>query len=92
MINLNCLTDRILYHILQIIFKKHGEKADNPSVRIYVNKVDNRIKFKIKTGCNLKLLTRETIKLLGGTKSKITKDKNGENISNLDIVLKYWQY
>ena len=90
MINLNCLTDRILYHILQIIFKIQGEKADNPSVRIYVNKVDNRIKFKIKTGCNLKLLTRETIKLLGGTKSKITKDKNGENISNLEIVLKYW--
>ena len=33
MINLNCLTDRILYQIFKItlsIFKKHGEKTDNP--------------------------------------------------------------
>ena len=36
------------------------------------------IMFKIKTGYYLKLLTQssETMKLLGSTKSKITKDKN----------------
>ena len=28
----------------------------------------------------------ETIKLLGNTKSKITKDKNGKNVSNLEIT------
>ena len=28
----------------------------------------------------------ETIKLLGSTKSKITKDKNGKNVSNLEIT------
>ena len=37
MINLNYLTDRVLYQIFKItvsIFpKKHGEKTDNPSIR-----------------------------------------------------------
>ena len=28
----------------------------------------------------------ETIKLLGNTKSKITKDKNGKNVCNLEIT------
>ena len=54
-------------------------KRLNPSIRIYLNKIENRIKFKIKTRYYLKLLTHGTIKL-GSTKSKITKDKNGENV------------
>ena len=40
----------------------------------------------IKTGYYLELVTLETIKLLGSTKSKITKDKNGENIPYLEIA------
>ena len=28
----------------------------------------------------------ETMKLIGSTKSKITKNKNGENVSHLDIT------
>ena len=35
-------------------------------------KVENRITFKIKTGYYLEILTLETTKLLGSTKSKIT--------------------
>ena len=31
-------------------------------------------------------MTPETIKLLGSTKSKITKDKNGENVAHLEVV------
>ena len=58
----------------------------NPSVRIYSNKIENRITFKIKTGYYLKLLTPETMKLLGRIKSKITKDKNGENLHYLEIT------
>ena len=42
--------------------------------------------FEIKTGYYLELLTPETMKLLGSTKSKITKDKNGENIPYLEIT------
>ena len=54
------------------------KKTDNPSLRIYVNKIENRIRFKTKKGYYLKLLITETLKLLGSNKSKITKDKNGE--------------
>ena len=65
------------------IFKKHESVAGNSSVMIYVNKIENAITFKIKTGYYLELLTLETRKLLGNTKSKITKDKNGENVPPL---------
>ena len=47
--------------------------------------MENRVTFKIKTGYHLELLTPETLKLLGNTKSKITKDKNGENLFYLEI-------
>ena len=53
---------------------------------MYVNRIENRIIFKIKSGYYLELLTPETMKLLRSTESKITKDKNGENVPHLEIV------
>ena len=44
------------------------------------------VTFKIKNGYYLELLTPETMKLLGSTEIKITKDKNGENIPHLEIA------
>ena len=70
----------------EYILKKHSESVDNPSIRIYVNKIENRITFKIKNGYYLELLTPETMKLLGSTESKITIDKNGENVPHLEVV------
>ena len=67
------------------ILEKHGEDIDEPSVQIYVNKIENRISFKIKNGYSLELLTPGTMKLLGSTKNKIIKDKNGENVPHLEI-------
>ena len=61
--------------IQEYILKKHGEDIDKPSVQIYVNKIENRVTFKIKNGYSLELLTPETMKLLGSTENKITKDK-----------------
>ena len=68
------------------ILKKHGENTNKPSVQIYVNKIENRITFNIKDGYSLELSTPETMKLLGSTKNKITKDKNGENVPHLEIT------
>ena len=34
----------------EFILEKHGEDIDKPSVEIYVNKIEDRIKFKIKDG------------------------------------------
>ena len=81
--------DHVLYQIFKIIvriFKKKNENIDDFSIKIYVNKIDNRVTFKIKTGYHVKLLTRETMKLLGSTKNKITNDKNGENVPYLEIT------
>ena len=39
----------------EYILKKHSENVDNPSIRIYVNKIENRITFKIKSRYYLEL-------------------------------------
>ena len=66
----------IRYSILsEYILKKHGEKTDNPSIRIYINKTENSI-------WSLAFNT-EMMKLLGSTKSKITKD----NVPHLEITV-----
>ena len=53
---------------------------------MYINRIENRITFKIKSVYYLELLTPETTKLLGSTGSKITKNKNGENVPHLEVV------
>ena len=70
----------------EYILKKHSESVDNPPTRIYVNRIEKRITFKIKSGYYLELLTPETMKLLGSAENKINKDKNGENLPHLEIV------
>ena len=60
----------------EYILKKHREDLDKPSVQIYVNKTENSVTLKIKNGYRLKLLTPETMKLLGSIENKITNDKN----------------
>ena len=52
---------------------------------IYVNKIEKRITFEIKTGYYLELLMPEAIKLLGSTKSKRAKDENDESVSHIAI-------
>ena len=68
------------------ILKKHRENTDKPLVQICGNKIENMVTFKITDGYSLELLTTETMKLLGSTKNKITKDKNGENVPHLEIT------
>ena len=46
---------------------------------MHINKIENEITFKIKTAYYLELLTPETMKLFGNTRSKITTGENGEN-------------
>ena len=70
----------------EYILKQHGENIDKPSIQIYVNKIENRVTFKIKNGYSLELLTQETMKLLGSAEDKIIKDKNGKNIPHLEIT------
>ena len=71
---------------MNICLKKHSESVDNPSIRIYLNKIENRITFNIKSGYYLVFLTPKTMKLLGSAENKINKDKNCENVPHLEIV------
>ena len=71
------------------ILKKHGENTGKPSVKTYVNKIESRVTFKIKDGYNLELLTPEIMNLLGSSKIRITKDKDGENVPHLEIKEEY---
>ena len=75
-----------IQNYFEYILKKHGEKTDKPSIQIYANKIENMITFEIKDGYTLELLTKETMKLLGSTKDKLTRDKNSENIPHLEIT------
>ena len=59
-----------IQYYFEYILQKHSENVDNPSIRIYVNKIENRITFKIKNGYYLELLTPETMILLESTKIK----------------------
>ena len=68
----------------EYVYKKHGKNIDKPAVQIYVNKIENRITFKIKDERTLDFLAPETMKLLGSTEND--KDKNGENVPYLEII------
>ena len=62
----------------EFIIKKHETLTNNTPIKIYSNKIKNRIVFKTKNGYKLELLTLKTMKLLGSTKKK--------NVPKLDSV------
>ena len=70
----------------EYVLKNHGENTDKTLVQIYVNKIENRVTFKIKDRYSLEHLTTETIKLLGNSENKITTQKNGENVPHLEMT------
>ena len=70
----------------EYIIKKYKTIADNPPVQIYVNKIKNRIVFKIKTGHKLELLSEETMQLLESSKKVIDKTKDGDLVPRLETV------
>ena len=73
----------------EYIIKKYETVTDNPSKRIYVNKIKNKITFKIKTGYDLELLSPETMELLGSTKSKIINGENVPHLKTTEVLLRH---
>ena len=70
----------------EFIIKKHATLTENSPVQIYVNRIKNRIAFKIKIGYKLELLAPETMKLLESTKKDTDNDKDGEDVPKLGSV------
>ena len=73
-----------LQNYFEYIIKKH--EFDISPVLIYVNEINNRIVFKIKSGYKLELLSKETMKLLGSMSNSIDKDKNSQLVPKLESV------
>ena len=75
-----------LQNYFEYIIKKY-EAIDKVSpVLIYVNEINNRIVFKIKSGYKLELLSKETMRLLGSSSGTIDGDKNSELVPKLESV------
>ena len=75
-----------LQNYFEYIIKQHETIADVYSVLIYVNEINNRIVFKIKSGYKLELLSKETMRLLGSSADSIDGDKNSELVPKLESV------
>ena len=72
MINLNYQIDNILQQIFRINLStllKHIAITNYPPIKIYVNKIENRITFN-KTKYYLEVLTPRTMKLLESTEKR----------------------
>ena len=52
----------------EYIIKKHKTLIGNPSIEICIDKIENRIPFKIKTGYYIELLTTKIVTLLRSIK------------------------
>ena len=79
-----------LQNYFEYIIKKHEPITTTSQVLIYVNAINNRVAFKIKTGYKLELLSKETMRLLGSSTNTIDAEKNGEllpKLEGVDIVL-----
>ena len=72
----------------EYIIKKHEtiEDINNLPIIAYVDKIKNRIIFKIKTGYKLELLSKETMALLGSSSNITDSDKDGELVPKLEVV------
>ena len=75
-----------LQNYFEYIIKKHETIADVYPVLIYVNEINNRIVFKIKSGYQLELLSKETMRLLGSSTDAIDGDKSSELVPKLESV------
>ena len=73
-----------LQNYFECIIKKHETIADVSPVLIYVNEINNRIVFKIKSGYKLELLSKETMRLLGSSTDTIDGDKNSDLVPKLE--------
>ena len=79
--SLSDIQDNIKY-----IIKKHETLTTIPPIFAYINRINNRLVFKIKNGYKLSLQRPKTMKLFGNTKKLIDKTKNGENLASLEVV------
>ena len=65
---------------------KYETLLTNFPIRIYINRINNRLVFTLKDVYKLESQLSETMKLFDNTKKLIYKTKNGENVLSLEAV------
>ena len=76
-----CVSD--IQDYIEYIIKKHETLTAIPPIHVYINRINNRLVFKINDRYTLELQTAETMNLFGSIKNLIGKIKNGENVPSL---------
>ena len=79
-----------IHDCIEYIIKKHEKLTEIPSIYVYLNIIDNRLVFKIKNWYTLELQTSQTMKLFASTKILIDKTRNGDNILNLEVLMRWF--
>ena len=72
---------------IEFIIIKQETLTTIPPIYVYINRINNRLVFKIKVGYKLELQILDTMKLFGSTKKLIYKTKNREKFQ----ILKYFK-
>ena len=70
----------------EYFIKKYKTLTTIPSIHVYINRINDRLMFKIKDEYKLELQMPETMKLFGSTKKLINKTKNGENVPSFEVL------
>ena len=66
-----------------IYHKKHETSTTTLPIHVYINKIDNRLVFKVKDECKLEKILKH---LLGSTK-KLIDHENGPLLKVVEVVL-----
>ena len=70
---------------IEYIMKKQETLTTTTPIHVYINRINNRLVFKIKDEYKLELQTPETMKLFGSTKKLIDQTKNGQSEPSLEV-------
>ena len=71
---------------IEYIIRKHETLTTVPPIHVYINRINNRLVFKIKYGYKLEVQKPETMKLFGSTKKLIDKTKQQKKVPSLEEV------
>ena len=72
-------------YIMYIINEHEILPINNPT-HVYIDRVINRLVFKIKDWHKVELQMSEILKLFGSPKKVIDKTKKGENVASIEVV------
>lgn len=67
--------------------QKDGKLTTSSVIQIYINRINNKVELRIKTGFILVLFMSKAMRLLGSIVSNTNNYENGKNVPNLDTAV-----